>query len=237
MGLRRAVIPAWNPDLRHAKSYVATNKVSGASQFEILKREGLKPSSKLLEIGCGCLNAGEYFIEYLDRGNYVGVDPNEWLREAAMKLRNTRRLIADKKSTFLSNDKFDASSLGINFDYIFSHSVLSHAAHWQLDQYLENSKGVLAPNGVMLASIRLAEGNSYGSGGSPNKSDSMDKEWVYPGVSWFRLSTIAEAAAKQGLKAVHKPEYTEYHIKHRPGEFHDWVVFTRYSQQAEERCC
>jgi hypothetical protein len=50
---------------------------------------------------------------------------------------------------------------------------------------------------------------------------------VYPGVSWFKLSTIAEAAAKQGLKAVHKPEY---HIKHRPGEIHDWVVFTRYSQ-------
>jgi cyclopropane fatty-acyl-phospholipid synthase-like methyltransferase len=63
----------------------------------------------------------------------------------------------------------------MNFDYIFSHSILSHAAHWQLDQYLENSKRVLAPNGVMLASIRLAEGNSYGSGGSPNKSDSMDK--------------------------------------------------------------
>jgi hypothetical protein len=104
-----------NPELDRAKSYVDTNKVSGASQFEILKREGLKPSSKLLEIGCGCLNAGEYFIEYLDRDNYVGVDPNEWLREAAMKLRNIRRLIGDKKPTFLSNDKFDASSLGHEF--------------------------------------------------------------------------------------------------------------------------
>ena len=32
---------------------------------------------------------------------------------------------------------FDASESGRVFDYIFSHLVLSRAAHWQLKQYLE----------------------------------------------------------------------------------------------------
>lgn len=49
---------------------------------------------------------------------------------------------------------------------MLSHSVLSHAAHWQLGEFLANVGVVLAPGGVILASLRLAERNAYGSAGS-----------------------------------------------------------------------
>jgi cyclopropane fatty-acyl-phospholipid synthase-like methyltransferase len=211
--------------LDDAKHYVHTDEVSGQLQFELLKREGCRPDSKVLEIGCGCLHAGIPLIQYLEKGNYVGVDPNRWLQQMAMKNRHARQLVKDKQARFLSVDDFDVSELGIKFDLVFSHSVLSHCASWQLARFLQNISKVLAPGGRILASIRLAEGNAYGSSGASDRGDSMDEEWQYPGVSWFKFSTITKTADMQRLTAVHIPEYTEFYTKTRPNEYHDWLVF------------
>ena len=211
--------------MEDADRYVATDEVSGQLQFELVKREGCKPGSEVLEIGCGNLHGAVPLMEYLDKGNYVVVDPNEWLRKAAMKERRIRQLIKNKRPRFLCVDDFDASGLGIKFDFVFSHSVLSHCAHWQLDLFLRNISKVLAPEGRILASIRLAEGNAYGSSGTPDREDSRDETWQYQSVSWFKLATVREAAEKQGLRAVHIPEYTEFYISTRPKEYHDWLAF------------
>jgi SAM-dependent methyltransferase len=101
-----------------------------------------------LEIGCGRLHAGIPLMQYLDKGNYVGVDPNEWLRQTAIKNRHVRQVIEEKQPRFLSVDDFDASELGIKFDLVLSHSVLSHCAHWQLEIFLRNVGKVLAPGGT-----------------------------------------------------------------------------------------
>jgi cyclopropane fatty-acyl-phospholipid synthase-like methyltransferase len=224
--LLKPLLPRGTKD---ADGYVYTDDVSGALQFELLKRQGCSPDSKVLEIGCGNLHAGKWLIEYLARGNYVGVDPNEWLRRTAMKDRHVRHLVKEKQARFLSVDNFDASELGIRFDYVLSHSILSHCAHWQLELDLRNAGKVLAPVGRILASIRLAEGNAYGSSGTPDKEDSKDETWQYPGVSWFKLSTVLRTAEEQGLSAVHIPEYTEFYTKTRPTEYHDWLVFTKFA--------
>lgn len=212
---------------QRAQWYVATDEVSGQIQFDILKREGLTPQSTLLEIGCGCLNAGVRFIQFLDRGNYVGVDPNPWLREAAIKKSEVCRLLKAKRPTFLSNEHFDASELGRKFDFIFSHSILSHAAHHQLDEYLKNTAAMLTNDGISLASIRLAEGNKWGSDGSPHGKDTMDDDWVYPGVSFFTVPTIKSTANRYDFSAEIKPELTEFYVARRPAECHDWVLFRR----------
>jgi len=211
--------------LEDADRYVGTDDVSGQLQLELVKREGCKPESKLLEIGCGNLHGAVPLIEFLEKGNYVGVDPNEWLRKAAMKDRHVRQLVKKKEARFLSVPDFDASQLGIKFDFVFSHSVLSHCAYWQLEIFLRNIYKVLAPGGRILASIRLAEGNAYGSSGTPDREDSRDETWQDQSVSWFKFSTVREAAQKQGLTAVQILEYTEFYIKTRPNEYHDWIVF------------
>jgi SAM-dependent methyltransferase len=219
--------------LENPNRFVGTDELSGQLQFEILQREGCRRDSRVLEIGCGNLHAGIPLIQFLEKGHYTGMDPNKWLRRRTLKNRQVRELVREKQARFLSRDDFDASKLGIKFDFVLSHSVLSHAAHWQLEQYLANAAKVLAPEGRIVASIRLAEGNAFGSAGTADKSDSMDKEWVYPGVSWFKLATVRETADRCGLRAVHKPEYTEYFVKARPAECqdlvanecHDWVVF------------
>lgn len=215
-----------NP-LVEARRYVGTDELSGQLQLELLKREGCAPSSKVLEIGCGCLNAGIPIIKYLEKGNYVGIDPNEWLRKAVMTQRYVSQLIDSKQPRFLNRNDFDASEIDFKFDYVFSHSVLSHCAHWQLNSFLLKTAKVLDQKGRILSSIRLAEGNNYGNTGSKDKKDSGYQEWQYPGVSYFTLSTIVDVAKKQGLVAIYKPEYTAFYTASRPNEFHDWIVFLK----------
>ena len=227
--ITRQIAQIVGPVVRHptlARRDVDTDEVSGQLQFEILKREGCVPSSRVLEVGCGCLHAGRQLIRYLDESHYVGVDPNAWLVQTARDEPDVEQLVTDKRARFLHVNTFDASSLGVAFDYVLSHSVLSHCAHWQLDQFLQGVAKVLAPTGRVLASIYLAEGNAYGSAPAPNEDDSRDEEWVYPGISRFKLSTVEDAAARHGLTAVTLPDYTALITSTRPHECHDWMIFT-----------
>ena len=227
--LRRLVEGADRTAVRAARRYVATDEESGRRQLSLLKREGCRPSSTVLEVGCGALHAGIPTIEYLDPGNWVGIDPNRWLIDAALTRPGYSELVETKQASFLTVDNFDASSLGRSFDFVLSHSVLSHAAHWQLPLFLHNVGKVLVPGGRILASIRLAQGNAFGSGGSPDGADSHDAAWVYPGVSWFTLSTVEREARSAGLEVLFKPEYTAFYMAGRNRERHDWLIFSRSS--------
>jgi len=56
-------------------------------QLEFLLGAGLKPHHRLLDFGCGTLRGGLPLIEYLDQGNYVGLDVRtETLKEACHEL-------------------------------------------------------------------------------------------------------------------------------------------------------
>jgi SAM-dependent methyltransferase len=216
-----------------ASMYVGSPRAGGEIQFQILRLEGLRPESHVLEIGCGALNASLPIIRFLSPAHYVGIDPNAWLRETQLTKWRVRRLINGKQPLFLNREDFDASETGRQFDYILSHSVLSHAARAQLDQFLRNCARVLAPKGRVLASLRFAEGNNYGSSGSRDGKDSRDDEWVYPGASYFESSTIEAAAASVGLEVEVKPQYTARMTARCPTEVHDWLVLTHVASPAD----
>ena len=48
----------------------------GASQLAFLKGDGLVPGNRFIDIGCGALRAGRHLVDFLDPGNYYGVDAN-----------------------------------------------------------------------------------------------------------------------------------------------------------------
>lgn len=210
-----------------AQRYTRTDAVSGLRQADLLWREGCTEASHVLEVGCGCLSAGAVLIDRLKPGHYVGVDPNEWLREVALREPCIQEIASKKEPVFLTNFEFDASSTGRKFDYVLSHSILSHAAHHQLPLFLRNVGGVLADGGKIFASLYLAEGNPYGNVGAPDKKDSEDAEWVYPGVSFFTHETIQKCSEEAGLKATYRPDLTEWYVQVRPKEVHDWFIFER----------
>ncbi len=210
-----------------AQNFTSTDEVSGTLQADLLKNEGCTATSHVLEIGCGCLSAGAVLMSRLEAGHYVGIDPNEWLRETAFRRANISALVAAKAPVFLSNFEFDAKSTGRMFDFILSHSILSHASHEQLPLYLNNTSAVLAPSGKIFASLFLSEGNDFGNVGTKDREDSRDTEWVYPGCSFFTHKTIQQFAQDAGLKAEYRRDLTEWFVKVRPGECHDWFMFSK----------
>jgi cyclopropane fatty-acyl-phospholipid synthase-like methyltransferase len=208
-----------------AQRFVATDEVSGRAQAEILFAEGATADSHVLEVGCGCLSAGLVLIERLNADRYVGIEPNDWLVDASLRRKDARAIAEPKRPVFVANLDFDASSTGRTFDFVLSHSILSHAAHWQLPRFLKNVGACLAPGGKIFASLILAEGNPYGSKGAVDGKDSMDQEWVYPGVSYFTKDTVAREASEAGLEAILRHDITDRHTKVRPLETHDWYEF------------
>jgi hypothetical protein len=218
--------------LTRAQSYVGnvgeSAKVVGELQMRLLQLNGLQPQHSVLEIGCGALVAGKTLMGFLDPGCYVGIEPNVWLLDAAISEDETvRPLINAKKPVFLFNEDFDASAADRRFDYVLSHSILSHAAEWQLPQFMTAVSACLAPEGVGIVSIRFSDQNGNLIG------DSHDQQWVYPGVSSFAPETVTQAAADAGLGCEWVQEYRQIVTQSAPMNFHDWIRLR--PQQAERR--
>lgn len=203
--------------------------IVGQLQLELLQMNGCVPESHVLEIGCGCLVAGRPIMQFLNADRYVGIEPNSWLIEAAKSgLPDTIDLIQKKRPIFITVTDFDASSVGRKFDFIISHSILSHAAHWQYPLFLRAIKRALKPRGVALASIRLHDDNNAIAG------DSNDNEWVYPNVSFFAWDTVRRLALLNDLLPEWRPDYREFFVKSAPSNHHDWLRFTHLSIPTSE---
>lgn len=213
--------------LAEAQAYVGTTETCGQVQLRILKNEGLLPHLSVLEIGCGCLSAGVPLMQALNIGCYAGIEPNTWLVEAALADARVRQIASEANAVFLSNTHFDASELRRRFDFILSHSVLSHCGRSQLEPFLEHAEAVLSPTGKIVASLRLVEPNHYGHPGSPDGKESNFPDWQYPGVTYYRQETLASIAHDLGLISLLRPQHTQLLTRFVPKDYHDWMVFAR----------
>ena len=206
--------------------FVGTLPFEGLGQLKILVLEGCTSEDRVLEVGCGALMAGYPIIQYLNPGNYVGIEPNQWLIERTLTFPEIKESIKNNDVRFLNNEQFDATSLGETFDFVISHSVLCHCAHWQLPLFLENLSKVLPSAGKILASIRFCDGNEYGSppyGGTENDFET----WQYPGVSYFRKATVTLLAEKYNFHLRFADEYTKTMVKARRHSVQDWIVLIK----------
>src|SRR5689334_9968532 len=136
-----------------ATAYTCTVPREGKTQLLLLQLDGCEPCDHVLEIGCGALVAGIPIMHFLDAKHYVGIEPNQWLIEQSASVPANAQIMQKKQPRFLHNTEFDARELKQPFDYIISHSILSHAAYWQLPLYLKNCHAVMNPSkgGKVLA--------------------------------------------------------------------------------------
>lgn len=213
---------------QRAREYVGTTPASGAVQVAILLREGLTPESRVAEFGCGCLHAGLPLTRFLAPRCYVGVDPNRWLWEEGLaSAPDAAALLRERQPYLLDREDFRAPGFDGWADLVLSHSVLSHAAGWQLPRFLSGVAAILRPGGRACVSLRLAEGNDLGNPGSPDGRDTDAPAWTYPEGVWFSTATLETAALNAGLTLRHAPDHARLLTAVRPNEWHDWIVLTR----------
>jgi SAM-dependent methyltransferase len=181
--------------------------VMAAHQFELLYQLGLRERHVLLDIGCGSLRAGRLFVLYLEPGNYFGVEPNEWVREAGVVNNLGHELVRLRRPTFSASPDFQFADLHTTFDFALAQSIFSHAAPHQIMQCFKNLYLTIRPNGIFAATFVIGT-DDYNGG-----------EWVYPGCIKYRESTVRRFATEAGffsarLEADHPNQQT-------------WFVFSR----------
>ena len=213
----------------NALGYVCTTPEEGLAQLAVLRALGCQPHHRVLEIGCGALVAGFPIMQYLERCHYMGIDPNEWLTAESAGIPAVAAVIAVKQPQFHKRADFHTGT-GQKFDFILAHSVLSHTSSVQFDAFLARAAEQLERGGVLAASLRIAEGNAFGSPGSARRGADFT-EWQYPGVSWFARDDVLARAQRAGFAATIDLESTRAILRGNPKAIHDWLVGRRTSRR------
>jgi SAM-dependent methyltransferase len=124
-------------------------------QVALLKRLGLTPRKRLLEIGCGPLTLGVPIIAFLEKGNYCGIDVRPSVLNAAYRLISNNEL-ADKNPRFIYSKSFGRDELAQEiFDWIVSFSVLYHLEDNLVGDLFTAVSNRLTLGGVYLANVNV----------------------------------------------------------------------------------
>jgi SAM-dependent methyltransferase len=129
-------------------------------QISFLKEQGLVPSNKMLEIGCGPLTGGIPIIEYLEPGNYVGVDVRSSVLDLSWKEVGRARLSGRNPRLICSSSFGSLELTGQTFDFVFSFSVLFHLSDELLAAYFDAVRNMLRLDGVCLANANTVDEDS-----------------------------------------------------------------------------
>ena len=124
----------------------------GQLQFQFMKAQGLLPQHKLVDVGCGAMRGGLHFVNYLNNGNYFGLDSNRSLIEAAKVELDDKGLLA-KSPSLLVNDKFELFLFNTKFEYAIAISVFTHLFMNHITRCLVEIGKVLTPNGRFYATF------------------------------------------------------------------------------------
>ena len=123
-------------------------RVDREVQARALAKLGLQPNHRLLEIGCGPLQAGAPLIRFLDAGNYVGVDISGDRLEAARAVIQ-RFDLDEREPRLVLSDDFGLDQLTpASFDRIWSFHVVIHFPKEAVCRFLEAVSTLLKPGGI-----------------------------------------------------------------------------------------
>lgn len=159
-----------------------------AMSFGLLTTLGLRQHHSVLDIGCGSLRIGRLLIPYLNKGNYVGIEPNEWLVKEGIEREVGADQIRIKEPRFLFADSAADLDDGHVFDFAVAQSIFSHCGRDLVEQWLTQVSAHLGRGGALVATFMGGVDDFAGSG------------WVYPHCVSFRLETMLQMSMNAGLR-------------------------------------
>ena len=128
----------------------------GERQLDFLKSRGLEPHHRLIDIGCGSFRAGRHFVDYLEPGNYYGLDANHSVMQAGYEHELTdeqrqRLPVANLRAS----DRFGVD-FGVPFDFAIAQSVFTHISLNMIRLCLYRTSKVMTEGGRFYATVFVA---------------------------------------------------------------------------------
>jgi SAM-dependent methyltransferase len=158
----------------------------GTMQFDYLVGHGLAPGDRLLEIGCGNLRAGRFFIDYLDAGNYYGIDISPEILISAQQVLADRQLQEKvPRLTYTSDLRFAFLPTGY-FNVIHANSVFTHCPIGIIEECFAHVGRIMAPGAFFDFTFYRTEDAEY----------QVHREDFY-----YRTQTLTALAGRYGLAA------------------------------------
>ena len=165
----------------------------GKAQVDFLISQGLLPSHRLLEVGCGSFRAGRYFVDYLDAGNYYGIDANHSVMQAGYDLEFTDELRSKLPVENLrANDRFNAD-FGVEFEMAIAQSVFTHVSLNHIRLCMYRLAKAMAPGGKFFVTFneqRQSQAVDYYKESGKAKARFYERD-----VYWYYRSDIKWAAS------------------------------------------
>lgn len=183
----------------------------GAQQFCVMTRLGLRENHRMLDFGCGSLRGGRFFIPYLRKGNYYGVEPNTDLLDEGLKNEVGISMIEMRSPVFYTFDDFMISHIGVKFNFILAQSVLSHAGKDVLNIVIKEAAKSLLPGGKFAA--------TFFEGAIKNRSG-----WLGHDITTYPIQYMKEIGKRNGLSATMLNEVVPG-ITHPVGQ--RWIVYQK----------
>lgn len=149
--LYEARIRATSPDVAIGSGRLPFDTV-GRLELEVMKREGLKPTDTLVDLGCGSGRLAVHAIPALPGGRYVGIDISRSMLDAARE--RVEEEIPDPPCSVSwihqTSPVFalDADSV----DMICAFSVINHMEHEDAYLYFKEALRVVRPGGRFVFS-------------------------------------------------------------------------------------
>ena len=160
-----------------------------AMAFSLLTTLGLRQHHSLLDVGCGSLRIGRLLIPYLNRGKYLGIEPNEWLVEEGIRRELGETLVQIKRPTFVFSDSPETiTQAKTPFDFAVAQSIFSHCGLDLIKGWLSAISRSLTPDGALVATFLIGE------------EDSAKTGWIYPDCVNYRPGTLERAAKDVNLR-------------------------------------
>jgi len=166
----------------------------GRLQFDYLVSHGLKPGMRMLEIGCGNLRAGRLFIDYLDAGDYYGIDISPDILLAAQRTLAESGLQDKLPHLSLVRDLKLAFLPAGHFDVVHAHSVFSHSPIQVIEECLAHVGRVMKPDGFFDFTFDRTEGAEH---------QVLHEDFYY------RTETLVALAGRYGLAGQFMTDWEE----------------------------
>src|SRR3990172_1321367 len=130
----------------------------GELQFSFLARQGLEPSDCLLDIACGSLRGGVHFINFLDIGNYLGIDKENKLIELGIEKELGKEIYENKKPEFVVSDNFEFEKFSKKPRFSIAQSLFTHLIPKDICLCFKKLREFVEPGHIFFATF--LEGDS-----------------------------------------------------------------------------